>query len=77
MSGNNTDRSSSGSKSNGQKGPNTGSGQENRSQVGDKGARTSQKQQDQSTSKKNAPGSTPGGTHEQHVKAGEQSQKNR
>lgn len=77
MSSNNTDRSSSASKSNGQQGSNTGSGKESKSQDGDKGARSPEKQQDQSTSKQNSPGGTRGGTHEQQVKAGAQSHKNR
>lgn len=74
MATNNSGNGSSGSKS--QQGPDIGSGNESKNQS-DKSGRSSEKQQDQSSSKQNSPGSTRGGTHEQHVKAGEQSHKNK
>ena len=76
MANSNTARGTSGTKSDGQQSPKNGNGNESKSQGGGKGARTSEKQQDQGSSKQNASGSTRGGTHEQHVKAGEQSHKN-
>jgi hypothetical protein len=70
MTNSNTGNSSSGSNSGGrQQGSHSSSDTGNRS-----GSKESQ--QDQSSSNKNSPGSTRGGTHEQHVKAGQQSHKN-
>ena len=75
MSTSNTGRSTPESKSGRQQGSTGGSGNESKGQDGDKLGRHSEKQQDQGSSKQNSPGSARGGTHEQHVKAGEQSHK--
>ena len=77
MSNSNSGSSSSGNKSGGQQGSNSGtSGSGSKGSEGTKGGRSSESQQDQSSSKQKSPGSTQGGTHEQHVKAGQQSHKN-
>lgn len=76
MPNSNTDCGSSGLKSDAQQGSKSRSGKESKSQNSDKSASSSEKQQDQDSSKHKSPGSTRGGTHEQHVKAGEQSHKN-
>lgn len=73
----NSGKGSSGSSSGGQQGSNSGSKNENSKGGNSSGSKESQ--QDQSSSKQNSPGSKSGpqgGTHDQHVKAGQQNHKN-